>query len=77
MLWVKSLQIIFMTTWVAGLFYLPRLFVYHAMSDDQISNERFQSYGTQIIHRHHDTRRHTDHHFWHSHVIRLWLGGIW
>lgn len=42
MLWAKSLHIIFMTTWFAGLFYLPRLFVYHAMSDDQISNERFK-----------------------------------
>ena len=42
MLWVESLHVIFMTTWFAGLFYLPRLFVYHAMSDDQISNERFK-----------------------------------
>jgi protoporphyrinogen IX oxidase len=31
-----------MVTWFAGLFYLPRLFVYHAMSDDKISNERFK-----------------------------------
>ena len=30
MLWVKSLHIVFMVTWFAGLFYLPRLFVYHA-----------------------------------------------
>ena len=29
-------------SWFAGIFYLPRLFVYHAMSDDQISNERFK-----------------------------------
>ncbi len=42
MLWVKSFHIIFMVTWFAGLFYLPRLFVYHAMSDDQISNDRFK-----------------------------------
>lgn len=42
MLIVKSLHIIFMVTWFAGLFYLPRLFVYHAMSDDQISIERFK-----------------------------------
>ena len=42
MLIVKSLHIIFMVTWFAGLFYLPRLFVYHAMSEDQISNERFK-----------------------------------
>lgn len=42
MLWIKSLHVIFMTTWFAGLFYLPRLFVYHAMSDDDVSNERFK-----------------------------------
>jgi putative membrane protein len=42
MLWVKSFHIIFMVTWFAGLFYLPRLFVYHAMSDDHISNDRFK-----------------------------------
>ena len=30
-----------MVTWFAGLFYLPRLFVYHAMSKDKISHERF------------------------------------
>ncbi|ASJ70432.1 CopD family protein [Granulosicoccus antarcticus] len=33
MLWIKSLHVIFMVTWFAGLFYLPRVFVYHAMSD--------------------------------------------
>ena len=42
MLWIKSLHIIFMVTWFAGLFYLPRLYVYHAMSDDSISHERFK-----------------------------------
>ena len=42
MLWLKALHLIFMVTWFAGLFYLPRLFVYHAMSDDQISIERFK-----------------------------------
>ncbi len=42
MLWVKALHIIFMVTWFAGLFYLPRLFVYHAMSDDLPSVERFK-----------------------------------
>ena len=41
MLWVKALHIIFMVTWFAGLFYLPRLFVYHAMTDDRVSHERF------------------------------------
>lgn len=42
MLWVKAFHIIAMVTWFAGLFYLPRLFVYHASSDDNISNQRFK-----------------------------------
>ena len=42
MLWVKSLHIIFMVTWFAGLFYLPRLFVYHATAQDRPSLERFK-----------------------------------
>lgn len=42
MLLVKSLHIIFMVTWMAGLFYLPRLFVYHAQAEDPISLERFK-----------------------------------
>ena len=42
MLWVKALHIIFVVTWFAGLFYLPRLFVYHAMADDGVSLERFK-----------------------------------
>jgi putative membrane protein len=41
MLWIKALHISFMVTWFAGLFYLPRLFVYHAMSTDEISRDRF------------------------------------
>ena len=42
MLWVKSFHIIFVVTWFAGLFYLPRLFVYHAMAEDRVSRERFK-----------------------------------
>ena len=42
MLWVKALHIVFVVCWFAGLFYLPRLFVYHSMSDDEISLARFQ-----------------------------------
>jgi putative membrane protein len=41
-MWLKAWHLIGMVTWFAGLFYLPRLFVYHAMSDDAISNERFK-----------------------------------
>ncbi|GAB3393079.1 CopD family protein [Azotobacter armeniacus] len=40
-LWLKALHIIAIICWFAGLFYLPRLFVYHAMSEDQTSRERF------------------------------------
>ena len=42
MLWIKSLHIIFVVAWFAGLFYLPRLFVYHAQSTDVASIERFK-----------------------------------
>lgn len=42
MLWLKALHISFMVTWFAGLFYLPRLFVYHAMTDSQSQRETFK-----------------------------------
>ena len=42
LLLVKALHLIFMVTWMAGLFYLPRLFVYHAAATDRISLERFK-----------------------------------
>ena len=42
MLWIKALHISFMVTWFGGLFYLPRLFVYHAMADDQAGIERLK-----------------------------------
>jgi putative membrane protein len=42
MLWVKAFHIIFMVTWFSGLFYLPRLYVYHAMATDEVSVERFK-----------------------------------
>ncbi len=40
MLWIKALHIIFVTSWFAGLFYLPRLFVNHAMVNDAATLER-------------------------------------
>ena len=46
MLWLKSFHIIFLVTWFAGLFYLPRLFVYHSMVDfsrDVVGDERFKA----------------------------------
>lgn len=42
LVWMKALHLIFMVTWFAGLFYLPRLYVYHSMSEDAISLERFR-----------------------------------
>jgi putative membrane protein len=41
-LWLKTFHVVFMVTWFAGLFYLPRLFIYHAMTDDEISIDRFK-----------------------------------
>ncbi len=41
-LWLKALHIISVITWFAGIFYLPRLFVYHATVEDGISNTRFK-----------------------------------
>lgn len=44
MLWVKAFHIIFVITWFAGIFYLPRLFVYHSATpaEDQLGQERFK-----------------------------------
>jgi protoporphyrinogen IX oxidase len=42
MLWLKAFHIIFVVTWFAGLFYLPRLFVYHAAASDAVGLERFK-----------------------------------
>jgi putative membrane protein len=42
MLWVKALHIVFVIAWFAGLFYLPRLFVYHAQAEDAVSRDRFK-----------------------------------
>lgn len=41
LLWFKALHIAFMVTWFAGLFYLPRLFIYHAEAADALSRQRF------------------------------------
>jgi protoporphyrinogen IX oxidase len=42
MLWLKAFHIIFVVTWFAGLFYLPRLFLYHVTTTDQTGLERFR-----------------------------------
>lgn len=41
-LWLKALHIIAVICWFAGIFYLPRLFIYHAAARDDISKERFK-----------------------------------
>jgi putative membrane protein len=43
MLYLKALHIIFVVTWFAGLFYLPRLFIYHCGASDATSIERFKT----------------------------------
>ena len=41
MLWVKAIHVIFVVAWFAGLFYLPRLFVYHVDTQDTAGHDRF------------------------------------
>ena len=40
MIWVKAFHIIFMVAWFAGLFYLPRIFVNHAMAEEEAVRDR-------------------------------------
>ena len=42
MLWIKAFHVIAVVCWFAGLFYLPRLFVYHAMTQDKNTSEQFK-----------------------------------
>lgn len=41
-LWIKALHVFFMIAWMAGIFYLPRLFVYHAQTDNQGVKDQFK-----------------------------------
>ena len=41
--WLKAFHLISMVAWFAALFYLPRLFVYHSLAQDEISVERFKT----------------------------------
>jgi putative membrane protein len=41
MLWIKAFHVFFVVAWFAGLFYLPRLFVYHADTSDDAGHDRF------------------------------------
>jgi protoporphyrinogen IX oxidase len=49
MLWLKAFHIVFVVTWFAGLFYLPRLFLYHAAATDAVSIERFQTMEKRLL----------------------------
>ena len=42
LLWLKAFHVVFVVTWFAGLFYLPRLFVYHVAAQDTASIDRFK-----------------------------------
>lgn len=47
-LWLKAFHIIAVITWFAGIFYLPRLFVYHASATDAVSKERFKTMESKL-----------------------------
>lgn len=47
--WIEALHIISVVCWFAVLFYLPRLFVYHADAEDSISNERFKVMERKLV----------------------------
>jgi putative membrane protein len=49
MLWLKAFHIIFVVTWFAGLFYLPRLFVYHTMSDDEATRDTLRTMQRKLL----------------------------
>lgn len=66
LLWIKALHVVAVVCWFAGLFYLPRLFVYHAMSNDAISLERFIVMERKLYRGI----------MWPS-LIATWLLGIW
>ena len=42
MLWLKAFHVIFVVTWFAGLFYLPRLFVYHVEASEAVVRDRLK-----------------------------------
>lgn len=50
MLWVRAFHIIAVICWFAALFYLPRLFVYHAMTEDSAGRERFKVMERKLYH---------------------------
>ena len=49
MLWLKAFHLIFVVTWFAGLFYLPRLFVYHAEAIEPVVRERLKTMERRLL----------------------------
>lgn len=49
LLWLKSFHLIFVVTWFAGLFYLPRLFIYHLDAHDETSHRRFSTMERRLL----------------------------
>ncbi|GIS90437.1 MAG: hypothetical protein CM1200mP20_04780 [Pseudomonadota bacterium] len=72
MLWIKAFHIIFMVTWFAGLFYLPRLFVYPAMTEEPGTTSQFKVMERKLYFWDRDSRRHPDHRFWTVALARVW-----
>jgi len=48
MIWIKALHLIFMIAWFAGLFYLPRLFVNHALAEEEVLRQRLNLMETKL-----------------------------
>ena len=48
-LWIKAFHIVFVVTWFAGLFYLPRLFIYHHDATDAVSRARFVTMERRLL----------------------------
>ncbi len=48
-LWIKAFHIVFVVTWFAGLFYLPRLFIYHREAGDAVSRARFVTMERRLL----------------------------
>jgi putative membrane protein len=66
MLWVKAFHIIAVVTWFAVLFYLPRLFVYHASCEDSLGKERFKIMERKLYRQ-----------IGTPSIIAVWILGIW
>ena len=49
MLWIQGLHVIFVVTWFAGLFYLPRIFVYYAQADDLATKQTLATMARKLF----------------------------